>query len=158
MVSILFSGMIATTSAAGAPLGSALQPAGGVKPWANASETQESCRSQRVCRCKILGEGCSGELTSEPTPRFPVHDVNHYCITYGLCGSKLPKHLKDLIDASNDAPAKVSPAAPLEKAVAAEPEVAAATAAAPEVAAAAAAEATAAAPEVKARSAVRPSV
>ena len=41
MVSILFSGMIATTSAAGAPLGSALQPAGGVKPWANASETQQ---------------------------------------------------------------------------------------------------------------------
>ena len=52
----------------------------------------------------------------EPTPRFPLHDANHYCITYGLCGSKLPKHLKDLIDASNDAPAAVS--APIEKAVA----------------------------------------
>ena len=55
--------------------------------------TADSCRGDKLCRCKIFAE-CSKGMTTEPTSRYPLHKAEHYCKYYGLCGSDLPEHLR----------------------------------------------------------------
>lgn len=57
------------------------------------SKAAAACRSDNVCRCKIYGDVCSGDRTTAPTDRYPLHSPDHYCAVYGLCGANLPKHL-----------------------------------------------------------------
>jgi len=103
MVSMLLSG-IATSSAVDAESWwrVALQPADGVKPWANASQIAAACKREDLCQCKIFGDGCSGgKLTTAPTDRFPLHPPDHYCKIYGLCGADLPNHLREMFESLN---------------------------------------------------------
>lgn len=92
---------LGTLAAVATPAKRTLQPGDGsspqslaVTPFANASQTAAACRADLVCRCKIFGDDCRGDITRQPTEMYPPHHAEHYCRVYSLCGADLPEHLR----------------------------------------------------------------
>ena len=89
----------------------------GPKVAEDAYSAAAECWRDSVCRCKIFAE-CEGNVpddtTTQATKEYPLHDAEHYCYKYALCGDDLPEHLrgKRWKKGGARAPAQTAKAAP----------------------------------------------
>ena len=89
----------------------------GPKVAEDAYSAAAQCWRDSVCRCKIFAE-CEGNVpddtSTQATKEYPLHDAEHYCYKYALCGDDLPEHLrgKGWKEGGARAPAQTAKAAP----------------------------------------------